>query len=205
MPDHIKIHGISLTAPVSVSPWPSLDPPPKAIPQPILISLGILHDISVAGNSDDLTHSINYSEVSKLAYNSCIGSQSENSVSIVTAFGLADTILEWSLAGISQPIEELTVHLELPKAVLRADSASVYLSRYRSGALANKVKFAINNLIAHTVVGINPQEREEKQPVHVNVELSRAACPERGFHFAFAKLEQTLSRVGKSLTTGNTD
>lgn len=195
MADHIKINGLSLIAPVSVSPWPTIDPPEKPVLQPIVVSLDILHDIIAAGTSDDLTQSVNYSEVSKIAQKVCSDSQPSYNSGGITALGLSDRILEQCLAGISLPIAELSVNLDLPKAVLRAKSAFVHISRKRDGSLSGKVKFGIKDLLVHTVVGINPQEREDKQPVLVNIDLACNKELSRDTHLPFAKLERTLSTV----------
>ena len=156
MNDHIKINGLSLVAPLSVSPWPTLDPPATTKVQPIIVSLDITLDISAAGTNDDLSHSINYSEFSKVAENICTR-RSSSHTNPITALGLAEEILEQCQASIFLPNQELTVHLELPKAVLRAKNASVLISRRIDGSLSKSIDFSIKGLLAHTIVGITPK------------------------------------------------
>lgn len=202
MSDHVKINGLSLTAPISNSPWPTLDPPDTAKIHPITISLDILLDISAAGTTDDLSHSINYSGVSKVAENLCTNLSSAQSTDVITALGLAEEILKECQASITLPIQELSVHLELPKAVLRAKHASIHVSRRRDGSLSKKIEFSIKGLIVHTTVGINPPEREDKQPVIVDVTLTSDKALPKDYHFPFARLERSLSTVS-NLTKDN--
>ncbi|THH01079.1 hypothetical protein EW145_g6981 [Phellinidium pouzarii] len=174
MDDHIKVHGLSLTAPLSESPWTTIDTSQKPVLQPIVISLDIHLDINAAGLSDDLTQSISYSDVCKSAQRACINEPSALAAA-ATAYGLTEGIIEQCLAGIHLQISQLDVELELPKATLRAKN------------------FLIRDLPLHTIIGIHPHERHEKQPVIVNIELFHAKDLDRSFKFNFARLERYLS------------
>lgn len=200
MSDHIRVQGLSLTASLSESPWTTVDPSKKPVFQPIIVGLDIHHDIKAAGSSDDLTKSISYSDVCKSAQSACLTVSPQFSgpgspAKAVTAFELAERIIEHCLSGITLPILQLDVELELPKATLRAKSACVKISRFRNGSPAEKHRFLIKDLPVHTIVGIHPHERQDKQPVIINVEFSHAMDLDENFKFDFARLERCLSDV----------
>ncbi|KAH8112282.1 Dihydropteroate synthase [Phellopilus nigrolimitatus] len=186
MSDHIKVHGISLTATLAESPWSSVDASKKPLLQPICISLDIHHDLRAAESSDDLIHSIDYSALCKSAQKA--SSQEaylpeSTEIAPVTAYGLAERILEHCLSGVDLPISQLDVQLELPKAVLRAKNACVKISRHKDGSLAAKHRFLINDLPLHMYIGLHPHEHMDKQPQDLN----------KDFKFNFAKLERHIS------------
>lgn len=204
MNDHIKVHGLSTSTLLSESPWSTIDASLKPVSQPVIISLDIEHDIQAASRSDDLTRSVDYSAISKIALGACNPDSSSSTPPTPTAYGLAERIIEHCLAGLGQPVSRFGIELELPKAVLRAKSAGVMVSRRKDRTLADRHKFYIKELPVHTIVGIHPHEREDKQPVFISLELVHAADLDKDFKINFAKLERRISNVRNflfSLTT----
>ena len=190
--DHIKIHNISSTANICESPWTSIQPT-KLVNQPVFISLDILLDIRAAALADDLTHSVDYSALCKTVQKTCVSVA--DGTSTPTAYGLAELILEKCASDIRLPIAQIDVDLQLPKASLRAKSASVLLSRKRDSTLSRPTRFKINELVVHSIIGINPQERIDKQPLVITLTLERTSQIERPFKLNFATLERQIADV----------
>lgn len=193
--DHIKIQNISLITSLCESPWTSINPA-TSVSQPVLVSLDICHDIGAAGLTDDLSQSVDYSAACKSAQKAC--SMDSTDFAAPTAYGLAEKVLQQCVSDINLPISEIGVEIQLPKAVLRARSASVSVSRKKDGSLSKSPLFKINELVVHTVVGINPQERVDKQPVVITLALEHASDLDKSFKFNFACLERQISDVRSS-------
>ena len=140
------------------------------------------------------------------------------------AYALASRILSSAVEYISStlgPIQsqspslKLSLDLTLPKAVLRASSASVHVSSPQSDNGAKSIqlqvktpRFRLNELPVHTIVGINPHERLHKQPVVLDLEFlynpqSKVEAEKplpSSFKFPFAQLEARISDVRPPLT-----
>lgn len=192
MQDHIKVHGLAFNATLAESPWSAAKPNHK-VNQPVSITLDIFHDISGAGLSDDLSKSVDYSAVSDVVRNAC--ERSTDAKAPLTAFGLAESIISSCLSFIEISIDSLAIEVELPKALLRSRSASVKISRLRSGVKSDTDTFFINDLRLYTIIGIRPREREDKQPVIVNLVIARQDAIAANFKFDFSGLELFLSDV----------
>lgn len=190
--DHIKVQNISLITSLCESPWILIDLS-KPVSQPVSISLDICHDIGAAGFTDDLSQSVDYSAACKSAQNACNADSTD--LAAPTAYGLTNRVLQQCLSDINLPISEVGVEIQLPKAVLRAKSASVSVSRKKDGSLSKSPLFKINELVVHTIVGINPQERVDKQPVIITLALEHASDLDNSFKFNFARLERQISDV----------
>lgn len=190
--DHIRIHNISLVTSVSESPWTSIDSV-TSVSQPISISLDICHDIGAAGFTDDLSQSVDYSAACKSAQKAC--NVVSTDFTVPTAYGLAERVLQQCLSDINLPISDIGVEIQLTKALLRAKSASVSVSRKKDGSPSKSPLFKVNDLVVHTIVGINPQERIDKQPVVITIAFERAFHPDRSYKFNFARLERHISDV----------
>lgn len=190
--DHIKVQNISLITSLCESPWTLIDLS-KPVSQPVSISLDICHDIGAAGFTDDLSQSVDYSAACKSAQNAC--NVDATDLAAPTAYGLTNGVLQQCLSDINLPISEVGVEIQLPKAVLRAKSASVSVSRKKDGSLSKSPLFKINELVVHTIVGINPQERVDKQPVIITLALEHASDLDNSFKFNFACLERQISDV----------
>lgn len=189
--DHIKVQNICLITSLCESPWTSIDLS-KPVSQPVSISLDICHDIGAAGFADDLSQSVDYSAACKSAQNAC---NVDSTDLAATAYGLTNRVLRQCVSDINLPISEVGVEIQLPKAVLRARSASVSVSRKKDGSLSKSPMFKINELVVHTIVGINPQERVDKQPVVITLALEHASDLDNSYKFNFACLERQISDV----------
>lgn len=191
--DHIRVNGISLSSVLCESPWTSISEA-KAVQQPVVAFLDIHYDIKIAGLTDDLSNSVDYSAACKSAQAAC---SSVDDANPPTAFGLAERILTRCAEGIDArlPVKQVDVELRLPKTVLRAKYASVKLCKRPNGTFANPILFEVSDLLVHTIIGIHPHERIDKQPVIINLSFARAANTDDALKFKFASLEKYISDV----------
>ncbi|OCB89176.1 Dihydropteroate synthase [Sanghuangporus baumii] len=195
MDDRIRVNGLHLYASVCGSAWSSKDSrdSQRAELQPVIVSIEVHHDLQSACRLDDISHSVDYSRLSKKVRDACSSSSSQGLVP-ETPYGLAERVLDSCLREINQPIRQFVVELEFPKLVLRAKGAGVRLVWRRDDALVSKRhSFLITELPVHAIVGLREHERKDKQPVLISLELDHAKTGHRDLYFSFSKLERRIS------------
>ncbi|KAL5497900.1 FOL1 [Sanghuangporus vaninii] len=194
MDDRIRVNGLHLYASVCGSAWSSKDSrdSQRAELQPVVVSIEVHHDLQSACRLDDISHSIDYSRLSKKVRDACSSSSSQGLVP-ETPYGLAERILDSCLVEINQPIRQFAVELEFPKLVLRAKGAGVRLTWKRDDAVSKRHSFLITELPVHAIVGLREHERKDKQPVLISLELDHAQTGLRDLYFSFSKLERRIS------------
>ncbi|KAH9947750.1 Dihydropteroate synthase [Amylocystis lapponica] len=188
--DAIRINDMKIMIPFSAgAPWPTKEP---AI-QPVSISLTMLHDLRETAQSDDVSHSIDYSEV--LTTLATFSSQAYSSLET-----LSDRIFGCCFAH-HPALTKMCLKISLPKALLHARTAGIESERARAATHPEREKLFIEDLECSTIVGVNPCEREEKQHVCFNISLSRATRRDIPFDFR-GIAHQVLDRVqGSSCLT----
>lgn len=157
--DVIRVDNLTIMVPFTDgAQWPATEP--KV--QPVRVSLTIPHDLRPTAETDDLTHSIDYSAVLSLLVNNC-------STPVDSLEDLADRIFNLVFTAYPE-IQDIHVHIVRPKSLLHAESTGVDIRRSRkSGVLSERV--FIENLECQLIVGINACEREEKQRVRLNISI----------------------------------
>ncbi|KAI8984263.1 Dihydropteroate synthase-like protein [Mycotypha africana] len=153
--------------------------------QPVVISVELFTDITAAGNTDHVKNTIHYGHVTK-----AITTLAESTM-FGTLEGLAHAVVK--LCCVKFGAAKTTVTVEQPKALLHAAASGVKLTRaledYKnvnnsivettgeiSGLGVEDVIF-VRDLRLHTIVGVNPWEREEKQVVIINLKVYPSSLP----------------------------
>ena len=80
----------------------------------------------------------------------------------------------------------MTLDVIKPRALPYADGISILSSRARDGSRLSPDRFSIQELLCNVIVGLNPCEREDKQLVcfDVNISTSKKTLePENAFDF----------------------
>ncbi|KAG9308907.1 hypothetical protein JVU11DRAFT_11367 [Chiua virens] len=157
--DTIRIHELLL--PLSISNVDVDDKETRL--HDVLISLSISHDISRTAHSDDLTYSIDYAAI----YTELVRTLPE--ASYTSLEGLADHVFETAFR--THP----DVHDVVVVVTLRDTSPNftVEMARRRDHGLTSPSKFTINGLVFPAIIGINPRERTEKQPLGFDIIVQR--------------------------------
>ncbi|KAG9307286.1 hypothetical protein G9A89_017114 [Geosiphon pyriformis] len=145
--------------------------------QPVVINVTIHTNISQAGETDHLPHSIHYGVVCKKVTKFA----EESNYKSVEA--LADGIARVCIVDCHAP--KVSVRVDKPRALLHASSAGVGITRIKedystfgshtdvrtSSLLSHQDFIFVKDLNLKTIIGVNPWEREEKQTVIVNLTI----------------------------------
>ncbi|ORE04842.1 Dihydropteroate synthase [Rhizopus microsporus var. microsporus] len=172
--DKILVKNLVLKNIAGVEAWQRLKE------QPVVITVALYTDISAAGNTDHVTNTIHYGHVTK-----AITKLSEKT-SFQSLEELAYAIVKLCCVQFGAARTQVTV--EQPKALLHAAASGVKLTRARedfeqddlTGAVSGlgvEDEMFVRDLRLHTIVGVNPWEREEKQVVIVNLQVYPSAIP----------------------------
>ncbi|KAF3913444.1 hypothetical protein AA313_de0200518 [Arthrobotrys entomopaga] len=156
--DYIAVNELTLPAITGHDAWHR----PKL--QPVSVSLRIKTSVGLAGSTDHLEHSINYGTVCKAA-TKIIQENTFESLEHL-AESLANVVLGDELRG-----QWVSVQVEQPKTLLRADAAGLQIIRRKDGVQETQDKILIRNLRIPTIIGVNDCERLERQLVIVNLVL----------------------------------
>ena len=153
----IFLKNMQLQAIVGTDAWGR---PEKA--QPVILSIRAFRPVQAG---DDIDDTLNYSKMSKDVMDVVTATDAGGGFPSVTELASAIWRLrdEWKVDG-------MTVEIQLPKAVLRADkglTSTVAYTRGEPGPIVNEVR--IEGLKTSCIIGVNPHERLEKQRVEVNV------------------------------------
>ncbi|KLO07834.1 Dihydropteroate synthase [Schizopora paradoxa] len=170
--DHIRIHGLSFSLPLQESAW-SVDVTSKGVLQPVRVSLDVALDLSETGSSDNLTSSVDYSHISTVVQNICSESKRVWSTG-VRAYDLANEIVDACFSATHRDVECISVELELPKAILLAESCGIKISRRCNSEKSQDDVFFIHRLPLTTIIGVLPHERKRKQPLIINLFFKNA-------------------------------
>lgn len=195
--DHIKIYGLSSALHLHESAW-AIDLTGAGDFQPVRVSLDITLDLSDSGSSDSLANSVDYSYVCSLVQNVCSDSK-RVLPSHVTAYGLANEIVDACFTAIHRDVQCISVKLELPKAILLSEKCGVKISRRDNGENSQADVFFIQELPLTAIIGLLPHERNRKQPLNFKLSFenvdSKIKSPEYSRNFDFGAVEQLISDV----------
>ncbi|OBZ87108.1 Folic acid synthesis protein fol1 [Choanephora cucurbitarum] len=177
--DKILIKNLVLKNVAGVEAWQRLKS------QPVVITVELFTDITAAGNTDHVTNTIHYGHVTK-----AITKLGETST-FPTLEALAHAVVK--LCCVQFGAARTQVVVEQPKALLHAAASGVKLARaiedYKDLAsdviettgqvsgLGVRDEIFVRDLRLHTIVGVNPWEREEKQVVIINLKVYPSSIP----------------------------
>ncbi|KAH9474740.1 Folic acid synthesis protein fol1 [Psilocybe cubensis] len=147
----------------------------EPVEQPVTISLSVYHDISSAALTDKLSHSINYVEVTKRIREAGISRpfQSLQDLANHVITSLA------TLPSLSPHLDGMQIHLVVRqlKAPLHAKSISSnsFAKFMVDGSwVAEKFVHDIEDLVCPAIIGVNVDERLQKQDVVLNLSIYTA-------------------------------
>ncbi|ORZ18848.1 Dihydropteroate synthase-like protein [Absidia repens] len=169
--DKILIKNLVLKNVTGVDSWQRLKS------QPVVITVWLYTDITAAGDTDHVTNSIHYGHVTK-----GITKLAETNT-FKSLEALAHAVVK--LCCVHFGAERTVITVEQPKALLHASASGVQLSRSRHdfkddgvvetlgdvSKLGYEDSVFVRDLRLHTIIGVNPWEREEKQVVVINLTI----------------------------------
>jgi 7,8-dihydroneopterin aldolase/epimerase/oxygenase len=122
MPDRILVHRIAVFA------YHGVLPEEARLGQRFYVSLDCGLDLAPAGDSDDVSHTVSYADLTDIA----VTIASNKRFALIEA--LAEAIADEILARFAT-IERVTVRVDKPSAPVAAviDGVSVEITRYRAG------------------------------------------------------------------------
>ncbi|EJD51844.1 Dihydropteroate synthase [Auricularia subglabra TFB-10046 SS5] len=175
--DIIAVRDLAVRACIGKTAWDRPDAEDKA--QPVLVSVWIPYNLTLAGSSDDLAHSLNYGALCKTVQ-LCFGEEAK----FESVEAAANQIAEACFAGFPT-LMRLRIRVEKPRAALRAKSVAVEVERARLCGLhaLNPDVFLVNDLELCPIIGVNPWEREAIQPVIINMSLEPPSSLDSPFDY----------------------
>jgi dihydroneopterin aldolase/2-amino-4-hydroxy-6-hydroxymethyldihydropteridine diphosphokinase/dihydropteroate synthase len=172
--DVIRINDLSLGVSLAnASSWSSDSGKPKA--RPVLVTLSLLYDLRGAGDSDDLSQSISYSSIYSALTRASTSDYSSLEVLLDHIFAVAfDTY---------PSVEEVDVKIVLTKFPLHCKAAGIEAGSLKGGVRTRPNRFFLEDLICHGIIGVNPQERVQKQTICLNISYSSREVFQTRFDF----------------------
>jgi FolB domain-containing protein len=159
--------------------------------QAILLSLIIAHDISRTARSDDLTYSINYAAVYKTLVETLPATR------YASLEALVDYVFQ-TLFRSHPEVDEASVVVTLRDTLPRF---AIETTCRRDQTSTGPYRFTIGGLVFPTIVGVNPRERTEKQPVVFDITIDRlrqhSTLQEQ---FPFVNLSTSIRQVCTSVS-----
>ena len=185
LPDLIVIKQLTVRMIVGVDNWERVQA------QPVTIDARIHTDVSQAGQSDHLPHSIHYGVLVKQLEAHCAANKYRS------LEALADGLAKVCIFVCHAP--RVTINVEKPRSLLHAASAGVEIVRTANdfvdpqgnpmspvpeplthqqmqtlrlsptSSLALHDKVIVRDLVINAILGVNPWEREDKQDVKINL------------------------------------
>ncbi|KAF9485706.1 Dihydropteroate synthase [Pholiota conissans] len=196
--DIVRIN--NLTLPVSLrggAQWPTIAN--KPVEQPIAITLSIFHDISRTASTDELKHSINYSdltdEVRKAILNrtfTCLQDLSRHISTSLPTFSVFKDVID---------ALEIRIKVSQPKAFLHCKTVAMeHTAKFsiKNSWTAEDVILVVEDLTCPVIIGVRDYERLETQNVVVNIELKTGI---KGLdHNDWINVRDVLAALYKTLT-----
>ncbi|TFY63850.1 hypothetical protein EVJ58_g3008 [Rhodofomes roseus] len=137
--------------------------------QGVLVTLAIVHDTRSTAATDDLARSINYASVSETV------SQVRGTSSVLSLEALLERVCT-SCYGRHPEVQELSVRANV--ALSTDITAGIEIHSSRSVPHAAAWRSFLEGLECQTIIGVNPEERDVKQPVLLNVTLVASRSPQ---------------------------
>lgn len=190
--DVVRVRDLLLIVPISNgAQWPPKNPslPTK---QPIRLSLTVPYDLRVAAQNDDISTSLNYGSLSSTVLKSLEGPHFSSGFASLEA--LLDHV--FSTCFVSFPdIQQMKVDMTKTRASPYAEAFLVQSTRKRNGTRIGRDIWGVKSLQCNLIVGLNACEREDKQAVHFDVEVSRSHEDSDVDSFDFRSLGKRLREV----------
>ncbi|KAI9485751.1 MAG: Dihydropteroate synthase-like protein [Benjaminiella poitrasii] len=175
--DKILIKNLVLKNVAGVEAWQRLKS------QPVIITVELYTDISAAGNTDHVTNTIHYGHVTK-AITKLVETCTFKSLEALAHAVVRLCCVQFGAARTQASVEQ-------PKALLHAAASGVKLMRAiedyegteetettgQVSGLGVADEIFVRDLRLHTIVGVNPWEREEKQVVVINLTIYPSSLP----------------------------
>lgn len=190
--DVVRVRNLLLIVPISNgAQWPPKDPslPTK---QPIRLSLTVPYNLRVAAQNDDISASLNYGSLSSTVLKSLEGPH------LSSGFASLEALLDhvFSTCFVSFPdIQQMRVDMTKTRASPYAEAFLVQSTRKRDGTRIGRDIWGVKSLQCNLIVGLNACEREDKQAVHFDVEVSRSHEDSDVDSFDFRSLGKRLREV----------
>ena len=135
------------------------------------VSVHIPYDLRVAAEGDDILKSINYGSLTKQVIASVEDPSSGSTRPFRSLEHLLGHIFGTCFDAFPE-IQHMTLDVVKPRALPYADGIRVLSSRARDGSRLAPDRFAIQQLSCNVIVGLNQCEREDKQLVCFDVDIS---------------------------------
>jgi dihydroneopterin aldolase/2-amino-4-hydroxy-6-hydroxymethyldihydropteridine diphosphokinase/dihydropteroate synthase len=164
----------------SGSRWPSS----TGEAQPVLVSLSLDYDLAHAASTDELSNSIDYSSIY-----SAIAKLSNTHYDSLK--DLSDQVLAVASQSTTK-VQEITAQVVQVKAPLHSKAVGIQSSR-KQRKWTPPDRFFCDDLVCQTIIGVNPQERIEKQTVIFNISVERSE--DLMTRFDFRELTRRLYNV----------
>lgn len=181
--DTIRVRDLLLLAHVADgAQWPSSTSAP--VRQPVRVSVSVPYDLRPAAEADDVSKSINYGSLSKCILASVEGRGQNRPPSARQFRGLEQLsghVFATCFDAFPE-IQRMTLDVVKARALPYADGVRVLSSRARDGSRLASERFSIQRLACNLIVGLNPCEREDKQLVCFDVDVSTHHHPSSPAH-----------------------
>lgn len=173
--DCIKVPSIPLTVNLPGYAWS----PEKPSTQPILVTASIKTNVSLSGATDNLDHTVSYSDLPKL-FNEGID-KNWDLCSLAKHF---HTIVDKQCSQTAPSGYTASVKIETPKVLLQAANSGVEQHKEESEIFIERIHIS-------TIIGVRPHERKTEQVVLVDVR----AVPLPEWDWRFQPVEQAVIDV----------
>lgn len=165
--DKILINDLSISVVLEDGArWPSS----ISRPQPLLLSLEIVHDCAHAALNDDLSLTVDYGLLCATLiaqFRDGMG----NGKAFLSVEAFSDSVYDICFERFPE-VQELSLMVKKPNALLCASCAKLQSSRLRIAGLHHE-RFIIEDLSCPVIAGVNACEREEEQIVRFTITLDR--------------------------------
>jgi dihydroneopterin aldolase / 2-amino-4-hydroxy-6-hydroxymethyldihydropteridine diphosphokinase / dihydropteroate synthase len=159
--DTIRVNQLQVTALIGAGAcWP----PRKPTAQPLLVTAEIAYDVRTAAATDDLSRSINYSAISTLLRACTSPPSSFDSLEHMSRH-------MHSILRSDSSLQQVTLNVVQLKAPLHCRRIGVRSTILRNELVA--LSHFIEQLHCDTIIGVNPNERLEKQPVEFDISIEK--------------------------------
>ncbi|KAG6380340.1 Dihydropteroate synthase-like protein [Boletus reticuloceps] len=141
--------------------------------QAVLLSVIIAHDISKAARSDNVAYSIDYAAVCATL------TETLPKTRYTSLEALVERVFK-TLFRSHPDVDEASVVVTLQDAL---PHVTIETTRRRGQTSTGPYRFVINKLTFSAILGVNPRERIEKQPVVFDITIDRGVTSQERFPF----------------------
>ena len=153
--DVIFVKNISMQAAVGRDCWH------REKPQGVLVSVRAFFPVKIAGNTDSVEDTLDYRKI----YNDAI-----MPLRLIEHKSLLGFLTRASQQVLLETTCEAEVGITLPKALLNSEAGVSLVYNGHGNLNSQALSLRVHDLRLHCIIGVNPAERIEKQPVIINIE-----------------------------------